>query len=231
VSAWNAGVADLLGPHSLNIIWGGSWAIRRDNFESAQVRQAWQGVLTEDLTTWQALRRARLPVCYEPACLVASPLRATWPQIIEFARRQYFLVHKYAPRIWWWAVAAGVLPLVAFWGGLGLALANWLTGAAAWWALMPVGVIYLLEGVRAAMRQAAAVARFPQQTRVLRRAWLCDVLLHPLLRLSHWTLIVSAGWMRQVTWRGIRYRVHDATRMEILRPAPRGDAADAPLAA
>ena len=218
VSAWNASVTDLLGPHGMNMIWGGSWAIRRDNFESAGVRQAWQGVLTEDLTTWQAVRRARLPVCYEPACLVASPLHATWGQIIEFGRRQYFLVRQYAPGMWWVLVGGGVPFLAAFWGGLGAGPGKLADGQ-----LRRLGAgagrSAVCDGGRA--RGHASSGRHRPLSAAHRGA-----ARHMVVRylaasaLAPGTLDVDCQLRldAQVTWRGISYRVHDPRRVEILRP-------------
>ncbi|MEE8450799.1 MAG: glycosyltransferase, partial [Thermoguttaceae bacterium] len=45
----NSNVMALLGRSSHYLIWGGSWGIRRDVFESIGLHDAWDGALTEDL--------------------------------------------------------------------------------------------------------------------------------------------------------------------------------------
>ena len=55
VHALDAGVASLIGPGRHHLVWGGSWAVRRDTFESAQLRAAWRGTLSDDLVAAQVL--------------------------------------------------------------------------------------------------------------------------------------------------------------------------------
>ena len=74
VYSMNCDVLSLLTRSSHYLIWGGSWAIRREVFEQIGLRDAWQGTLSDDLVASRLMRRAKLAVRFEPACVVASPL-------------------------------------------------------------------------------------------------------------------------------------------------------------
>ena len=74
VYSMNCDVLSLLTRSSHYLIWGGSWAIRREVFEALGLRDAWKGTLSDDLVASRLMRRARLQVRFEPACVVASPL-------------------------------------------------------------------------------------------------------------------------------------------------------------
>ncbi len=74
VYSMNCDVLSLLTRSSHYLIWGGSWAIRREVFDEIGLRDAWQGTLSDDLVASRLLRRSKLAVRFEPACVVASPL-------------------------------------------------------------------------------------------------------------------------------------------------------------
>ena len=219
LSAMNAGLVMLGGNHSRNLIWGGSWACRREVFESIISEGAWQGSLTDDLPITHVLKRHGLTAVFEPSCLVASPLNCTWQSMAEFTRRQYLIARIYSPRMWWFALSATFLSQTVFWGSA-IAFLGFDLGGATGWVLGLLVAVYGINTIRAIMRQRAASLRFPIRTVNARWAAWLDILGHPLLGLGHFLfLLASIG--REITWRGIRYRLHNAHKTEILsRPAP-----------
>ena len=54
----NCNLISLLSSRNHYMIWGGSWAIRRDTFEATGLREAWKGTLSDDLVASGVLRRA-----------------------------------------------------------------------------------------------------------------------------------------------------------------------------
>ena len=70
----NCDVMSLLCRSSHYLIWGGSWAIRREVFDAIGLRNAWKGTLSDDLVASRLMRQAGLGVRFEPASVVASPL-------------------------------------------------------------------------------------------------------------------------------------------------------------
>jgi cellulose synthase/poly-beta-1,6-N-acetylglucosamine synthase-like glycosyltransferase len=224
LSALNASVAGMLGNHGMNVVWGGTWAIRRRTFEELQVRQRWQGTLSDDLVVYRTLREAGLKTAFEPACLAPSSARFTWGGLVEFARRQYLITRVYAPGLWILGVLGGTLSVATFWGGLALCWA--LAGQGWWttWLTLPPALHYSLSSLRAWMRQSCARRRLPEHAHALGRvAWL-DIWLHPFLALLNLGCWLSAAVGRTITWRSIRYRLvsRRETRLETppATPAP-----------
>jgi len=78
--AINACAAVMYRADSRGLVWGGSWAIRRDKFDACGLRTAWQGTLSDDLVASRVLRAARMRVEFEPACMLPSPLELSFPQ-------------------------------------------------------------------------------------------------------------------------------------------------------
>jgi len=218
LTAMNASIAMLCGNHPWNCIWGGSWAIRRPLFERLLDEGDWDGALTEDLPATRLVRRYGLRVAYAPGCLVASPIECSWWWLLSFGRRQYLLARVYMPGLWWMLGLTALLGQAAFWGGLA-ALAFCDFGRWSTLVVALVGGLYLSESARAVLRQRTAALRFPLRRRGARLAALLDIVAHPLLNLGQLAVIASSCG-NEVTWRGIRYRLHGPHRTEVLsRPA------------
>ncbi|MDQ3491235.1 MAG: glycosyltransferase, partial [Acidobacteriota bacterium] len=63
LSVWNASIASALGKNTdSNFCWGGSMAIRRDVFETLNIREKWRGTLSDDFTVTRALNEASMPI-------------------------------------------------------------------------------------------------------------------------------------------------------------------------
>jgi ceramide glucosyltransferase len=204
----NTNVAMFFGCHSPTVVWGGSWAIRRDMFESLGLRGAWKGTLSDDLVVSRLLRRAGLRVLFEPACMVTSPLDTTLGQMLSFVRRQYLRGRFYLPR--WWALALLLttlitLPMVANLGVLAWFLA---TGSPwAWLAAGAGGALYGLGALAALFRQDLVHVYCPQLHGVLREARRFEVWAGPLVSVANWIELFASTFGRQITWRGIGYRL------------------------
>jgi hypothetical protein len=223
----------LFGAAGPNLVWGGSWAIRRKVFESIGLRDQWRGTLSDDLVASRVLRRHRLHVDFEPACMVASPLDGGLPQAFSFLRRQYVIGRSY---IWtWWAIALVIVTLsnLVFWGNL--AAAGWCLATGTAWGWLPASACAALYGLnvfRAWIRQdliRLCPANSPPALRAARRF---DIWAGPLVGLVNCIGLISSVLGRQINWRGIIYRLCPGGRTEIVRrlddmPPPAGEWADA----
>lgn len=204
----NCSVGLMLGHGGRHLIWGGSWAIRREVFDQVGIREAWRGMLTDDLVATQRLTSRRLKILFEPACMVVSPLEQNLTDAFRFMRRQYFITHWYAFGPWlllllaatlvqltWAASVAGLL-----WGLRGGALSP----------LVPVAVMTVLYGLgvaRAWLRQDLGKAYFPHLTSYLAAARRFDLWAGPLVGLLQWFGLLSSLIGRRMTWRGIQYEL------------------------
>jgi len=204
----NCDIMSLLGRSSHYLVWGGSWGIRRSVFESIGLPSAWAGTLSDDLVATRQLRRAGLCVRFEPGGVVASPLDYSLREVFSFIRRQYLMARFYVPDWWAFAIVASTVTSLAWLGSLAVLGWSLVYGTPpAWIPACGAGVLYLLSAYRGWLRQDLVGTYFPDGDEELRRAGRFDVWASPLARLVHWLGMLGSLLGRQITWRGISYRV------------------------
>lgn len=204
----NTTVASGFGPGGHHLIWGGSWAIRRDLFDRLQLRHAWRGTISDDLVATRVMHRAGLRVEFEPVSMVTSPVGGGWPQTLEFIRRQYIIARTYAFSWWLLALAGTTVPVVTFWGGLAaLGVGLWRGAEWAWLPAAVCPVYYLGTLVRGYQRWVLARLYVREPSSLMKRlAWI-DIWTGPLVTLANWLIILSSTFGRRLVWRGIGYRL------------------------
>lgn len=214
----NAAVASLVGPGRHHMVWGGAWAIRRDVFEQVGLRDAWEGTLSDDLVAATVLARLDKKLTFEPACMTASPVEATWRSMFEFVRRQYTVARFYSPTWWLLGLLFCSISQVAFWGGLLTTAIGWATSASwTWFTALMVLAMYATYGLRAAIRQNAARSFLPElQDRLTASRWF-DIVFSPLAGLANWLGLLGSLWGNCITWRCITYALQRGGNVRILR--------------
>lgn len=238
VYAINGAVATLLNRNSWGFLWGGSWATRRATFDALGIRQAWQGVLSDDLVAGRQFRQAGAATRFDPACMVASPLSTSAVGALGFLRRQYLMARYYAP--WWWRLGlVSALLTAAAWISTAALLGASLAGRAT-----PVsfplgfgGALYATTVYRGWLRRDVARLHFPELGQRLAWPGRVDMWLGPLVALVNFGAIAASMFGRRVSWRN-RWYVLDgdgwvcASGEEAGRTASgsRADAAGAPIA-
>jgi hypothetical protein len=202
----NCDLMALLGRNSHYLIWGGSWAIRREVFELVGLRSAWKGTLSDDLIASRVLREAGLEVRFEPACVVASPIDNTFREALSFVRRQY-LLGKFYTRDWWLFALFGFTASNLLWlGNLAvLAWSLWSGRISPWIPASVAVVLYLIRVYRGLVRQDLVAVYFPHLKKSLRRSKHFDIWLNSLGGLFHWAAVLSTTVGRRISWRGIGY--------------------------
>jgi ceramide glucosyltransferase len=233
----NCGVTMLLGVHNQHWIWGGSWAVRRDLFEAAGLRDAWQGTLSDDLVASRVLASAGQPTRFEPVAVVASPLDLSWKDMFAFLRRQYLVGRCYVPA--WWAFGLSFCSLVSLaWLSSLAAIGVLLLDGSPWWRV-PLGMcctMYLVGVFRGVVRQRLVRIYFPQHVKAMRGAMFFDVAAGPLATLVNWLGMVASMFGRHIDWRGIRYRmlrggqIRLVSRNEDVQPSRADNLSGAPAA-
>jgi len=208
VYSMNCDVMSLLTRSSHHLIWGGSWAIRREVFDSIGLRAAWKGTLSDDLVASRLMRKARLEVRFEPACVVASPLDVSLSEALGFIRRQYLVARLYTFDWWLFSLLGATFSSAIWLGNLAVLLCGLLTGTPSPWIPIAVSaVLYAVTVYRGALRQDLVKTYFPYWERASRRIRGFDVWANPLVEIAHWIGVASAAVGRLINWRGIRYYV------------------------
>lgn len=234
----NASIAGLMGSGRQHIVWGGSWAIRRSDFDTLAIRERWQGTISDDLVATAAIQEASLPIEFEPSCMTASPMDYSLAGLGSFLRRQHLIGRIYAPRIWYQSLLMMILSTVAVVGALvvvGLDLAG-----GANWPRWPVGFLlawYALQAFRGSLRRDLARLYLKHWSRPLAWASRFDIWGAPLTLVYNTVVMCGACFGTRITWRGVIYDLDRQGRLiRILQtvpgPAPadrrlRFDAADA----
>jgi cellulose synthase/poly-beta-1,6-N-acetylglucosamine synthase-like glycosyltransferase len=204
----NSHIAVLFGSRCPTIVWGGSWAMRRDKFEALGARAAWAGTLSDDLVASRILRSAGLRVLFEPACLVTSPADITLGGLLEFVRRQYLMGRWYLPRGW-----AFALLMTTFVNAVSVANVGVLLAAVATGLMKPglpatfCGVLYVLSMFAGLLRQDLALSYFPHLHSKLRGARRFEIWTGPLAAVVNWMCVLDSMFGHSVRWRGIGYAV------------------------
>lgn len=212
----NSALAAGFGPGGHHLIWGGSWALRREVFDTVRLHDAWKGTLSDDLVATRALQQAGLRIEFEPACMLASPLDNDWRQNLSFIRRQYLIGRFYMPRWWLLALVAATLPALTFWGGLLLLALGRAAGEA--WAWLPACVctaFYASTVFRGRLRCRLARLYLPEHLPQLGAAFWFDVWAGPLSGLINWLVLLSSPLGNTLNWRGIRYRIQRGGQVQI----------------
>lgn len=218
----NSLVAGSFGPGGHHLVWGGSWAIRRDLFESLGVRDAWRQTLSDDLVVSRLLHRARLRVEFEPACMVASPLDGRWYQSLEFVRRQYVIARACLPHFWGLALLGAAAPAITFWGGLVLLVVGlWQHAPWTWLPAVICPAYYATTLVRGYQRWLLARLYVREQSPLMKRIVWLDIWTGPLVVLANWLAVCSSLFGNRLRWRGVEYRLGRGGRVvSVMRGTP-----------
>jgi ceramide glucosyltransferase len=213
----NASVAAGLGPGGHLLIWGGSWAIRRDLFEQTRLRDAWHGTLSDDLVATRALQRAGLKIEFEPTTMLASPVDSNWWQTATFLRRQYVIARLYAKSYWLLALTGAMMGLVTFWGGLGLLVAGLVQGADWTWVPVVVCLLHYASTVyRGLLRKDLARLYLPEHGAELGMAIRFDIWAAPLVAIFNSLAMLSSVVGSRLRWRGISYQLRRDGQVRIV---------------
>lgn len=217
LSAINAFVAGLMGPHPWNSAWGGAMAIKRDIFEKINLRQMWDNACSDDYCLTTAVKNTGLLIIFVPACFVASYESTSWPELFSFARRQFILTRVAARKLWWLGIFSLGHFLLAFWGGLAVSITLAVSGSPQLsYALVLPAALYLASMAKALMRQGLIRLILPEDRQRLLFPALLDIFFGPILTIFTFTALISAATTRTITWRGTRYILHSIDHTEII---------------
>ena len=224
----NSTIMSLFSRDNRCLVWGGSWAIRRDIFDQIGLHRAWEGALSDDLVASRELRRAKCLVRFEPACVNASPLDASFGQAISFLRRQYLITRQYAPGWWLAAVLAATFRTAVFFGTLAaIAWGLWAAGCrrrfpSPWGPsstdLTPCG---------ADSSKTSPASTSPNGPLRCRRRCAPTFWAHPLVGLVEWLALVGTIFGSCVCWRGISYRLLPRGRIALIGRKDESETLDA----
>ncbi|MGH9717426.1 MAG: glycosyltransferase [Candidatus Acidiferrales bacterium] len=206
-STWNGSVATLLGRPRENFCWGGGTAIRRKNFDDANVLEAWNGAVSDDFALTNALEAAGKSIVFCPECLAATLHPWTGSSLLEFTNRQILLTRVYSPKRWMMGMIAHVSYCVTLIYAAFVILTTMFTGDP-WFNLLLIAlVVPLLAAMKGAIRTIAVGELLPEWKSQLNQwSWVWTALAPVVPVLFSWNFVVSL-LSRRTRWRGIRYEL------------------------
>lgn len=214
-AAWDASIATLLGEHRSNFAWGGSMAIRAEDFLRLRVAERyWAHTVSDDYGITRAVRDAGGWIRFEPKCLVPSTGAVTLGAFLRWANRQIVITRVYARHLWAWGLASHALFSATI--AIGLALA--LFGSGARERLLAAGSILsilLLGLAKAHLRTRVARLTFPEDERLSREAS-CYWRWWPLVPWIMLVNFVTAAFTRRIEWSGTEYRLISAEEVRVV---------------
>lgn len=221
LSVWNSSALSLLGERS-SFAWGGSTAIRRETFDRLNIKQRWQGALSDDYALSGAIHEAGQRIKFVSHCLVASHADASFGELLEFSTRQMRITRVYAPRLWQIAAVSHCLYNLTFWGGLIWLIAMAFAGKLSFLPAALLTGIFLLGATTGWTRAVvAAQLLFTNRARI-QKHWWGYVLLGPVVSLLYVYNVFASAWTKRIVWRGIGYEMISPRETTILnRPTQR----------
>ena len=182
------------------VVWGGTWAIRRNDWQRLRVAEYWRPRLSDDLALQTLLERHRARREFVPWCVSPTRDALTRPaELLDWFSRQVYYMRLYTPAWWRAAVASLLLAGAAVTGALGV-LAAPLLGWGFAGAVPAAAAAVLLLGVLAV--PLLIIAPRPGPLTFTWRQW---VALAPLAGVVALLSAVHSLFMRQVTWANITY--------------------------
>jgi hypothetical protein len=217
LSAINAAIAQFLGNSLFNQAWGGSMAIRAEDFRRLRIPEIWSQTLSDDLSLSRAVRRAGLRIVFVPECLVASFESSTWRRLYEFGRRQFLITRVYAPGAWWLGFLSSFVSVAGLWGGAAAAIYAGVVHAehVVLYAAVPL-IFFWGQLTRAVLRQLSMAKVLSEHLPQLLPAVAADVFGCWLWSLVLFVLMLSSSVGRTIRWRGIRYKLVSPSQVRIL---------------
>ena len=229
LTTWNSSALAVLGERS-GFAWGGATALRRELFDQLDMRQRWEGALSDDYVLTSALHETGQRIKFVPGALMASYSSPEPRELLEFTTRQMRITRVYAPRIWRLALISNLLFNVALWGGLIWSAWGMFTGRLT--PVLPVllGLILFLGAATVWVRLVVA-ARLLKADRmqILRERWI-QSLLGPLSSALYLVNLIQSLGSRRIVWRGIGYEIVSPWETQILFRPDRAEVSETSLA-
>ena len=203
-AVWNALVSTVGDPNWRAYVWGGSFAIRRQDYTRMGIGSLWSKALSEDMLLSREVHKTGKKVAFVSQCVIPSHEDCNWREGFGFMCRQSLVARVYASQMWlagWAMCLLYLVPLIVIAGALlwGL-LAN---DPGKYLTLIAGAVLCGLDLTIGAQRRGTIRGLLPgcnlKPTRwmdTLGQTWVVSA--------SLWALICS--WRsRKMLWRGRRY--------------------------
>jgi len=217
-SVWNASIASALGPNvRSNFCWGGSTAIRRDVFESIDMRETWKGTLSDDFAVTRAVHATGLDIVHVPQALTTTIENCTFGTLLEFTTRQMKITRVYMPHLWMMSFFGSTMFCGVMIAAVTIVMFSRENTLAVWSAIGTLVLVSVFSAGKSWLRLKSVRLALPHYESELRRQFLTQYtlwLLSPALFLYN---SIAALFSRRLVWRGTTYELKSPTETVIIR--------------
>lgn len=216
-AAWDTSVATLLGEHRHNFAWGGSMALRAEDFKQLQIAERyWAHTVSDDYGVYRAVRDAGGWIRFEPRCLVASREDSTFLEFLNWSNRQIILTRVYAARLWKLGLAANCLYCGTFLLGLIPLILSRISIPARMAIFTTLLAILILGFAKGHIRTVVASELFHEEEPILSRLGSRYWQLTPIVPWIMLFNFIVAGLTRRIEWSGTQYELTSVDEVKIL---------------
>jgi cellulose synthase/poly-beta-1,6-N-acetylglucosamine synthase-like glycosyltransferase len=216
-AAWDTSIATLLGEHRRNFAWGGSMALRAEDFKHLRIAERyWAHTVSDDYGVYRAVRDAGGWIRFEPRCLVASHEDSSFLEFLHWSNRQIILTRVYAARLWKLGLVANCLYCGTLLLGLVLLIlprTSILVRISITANLLAILILGFLKGH---VRTTVARELFPEEHSNLSRFGSRYWQLTPLVPWIMLFNFLAAGLSRRIEWSGTRYELKSVDDVRVL---------------
>jgi cellulose synthase/poly-beta-1,6-N-acetylglucosamine synthase-like glycosyltransferase len=220
---WNA--AAIVQMFWYEIAWGGTLALKLKVIREANLLERWTHAFCEDTMLYRELRKQQKRVAFVPSLMMVNRESCDLPGFLRWMRRQLLTARLYHPR--WFAVAGhclGTFLLIL----LALVLAGnaalhqqwdalaWVLGGLACYFVSMVSLLPPMEwAVRRIVRERGEEHRWLTWGKVA-----MFLLTVPFVQAIYPLTLLSAMFLRRVSWRGVEYEVSRTGTVRMLAYQP-----------
>ncbi len=226
LSIWNSAALSLLGERS-RFAWGGSMAIRRENFERLEIRRRWERALSDDYMLTGAIHEARQRIRFVPAALLPSAARLSWGELLEFTTRQIRITRIYSPNVWKVGLISHGFFVWTFWGGVSLVgLLGRAESRSLPWLLALLYLLAALTGWSRALLAQWLLSRTSgngtlPHSQISWAATVAHGILSPVISVLYLFNFLRSRQTRRIVWRGVDYEMISPSETIVHhRPSP-----------
>jgi len=213
-AAWDTSIATMMGDHDHNFAWGGSMAMRANDFHKLGIAERyWANTVSDDLSLSRAVREAGGKIAFEPRCLVASREESSQWEFLRWSTRQIIITRVYTPLPWRLGLTMSLFNCGTLTLGL-VVLA--MPGATAYQRLavaITLLAVVLLSAAKGYIRTLVTRELFGAEISHASCYWLLSPLV-PWITLGNF---VVAGFTRRIEWRGTEYELISRDKVRVLR--------------
>ena len=215
---WNASIASQLGPNTKdNFCWGGSMAIRRETFEKLDIRERWQGTVSDDFVVRSVINEVGLEIAFVPQGLTASVGNCSFREMLEFTTRQMKLTRVYAQKFWSMSFfGSGLFCLVMPWS-LAIVIFSRENNVAVFAAIATLALVSAFSIGKSYLRLKAVRLVLHPYRDELGRQILPQLTLWAVSPFIFLANCVAALFSRRIKWRGTSYEMVSPNVTRVIR--------------